>query len=50
MVALVAVLSLIRLAIGIVIGVLALPIAALGLLLMLAGVSIWNFGCWIAND
>ena len=41
---------LIRLAIGIVIGVLALPIAAAGLLLMLAGVAVWNVGCWIAND
>ena len=42
--------KIIRLAIGIVIGVLALPIAAAGLLLMLAGVSVWNFGCWVAND
>ena len=42
--------KIIRLAIGIVIGVLALPIAALGLLLMLAGVSVWNFECWVAND
>ena len=42
--------GLIRLAIGVVIGILALPIAAAGLLLMLAGVFIWNIGCWVANE